>query len=123
MCSGDGLCVSTAPGSTPQQRLPLSVQGVDAESEAFGPLVLIDTAGCEMEETADQDSDSKLNEGEAKVSSAYPGLPFRLYQECCHQTCCMYHLQRHFCACCGAEYSCVWVMRPPCEFLQKQEAQ
>lgn len=49
----------------------MSVQSIDGESETFGPLVLIDTAGCEMEETADQDSNSRMNEGEAKVSPAY----------------------------------------------------
>lgn len=43
------------------------VQGLEAEDEAVGPLVLIDTAGCGMEEVADEDSDSKRNEGEAKV--------------------------------------------------------
>ena len=30
--------------------------------------MLLDTAGCGMEEAADEDSDSKWNEGEAKVS-------------------------------------------------------
>ncbi len=34
----------------------------------MGPLVLIDTAGCGMEEAVDEDSDSKRNEGEVKVS-------------------------------------------------------
>ena len=29
--------------------------------------MLIDTAGCGMEEAADEDSDSKRNEGEAQV--------------------------------------------------------
>ena len=32
--------------------------------------MLIDTAGCGMEEAADEDSDSKRNEGEAKVCTA-----------------------------------------------------
>ena len=32
--------------------------------------MLIDTAGCGMEEAADEDSDSKRNEGEAKVNTA-----------------------------------------------------
>ena len=43
--------------------------------EELGPLVLIDTAGCGMEEAADEDSDSKRNEGEAKVHTAW--LPKR----------------------------------------------
>ncbi|CAL5218349.1 g9 [Coccomyxa viridis] len=47
------------------------VQGVDGENEALGPLVLLDTAGCGMEEAADEDSDSKWNEGEAKVALAH----------------------------------------------------
>ena len=42
---------------------------MDAEAEELGPLVLIDTAGCGMEEAADEDSDSKRNEGEAQVTS------------------------------------------------------
>ena len=33
--------------------------------------MLIDTAGCGMEEAADEDSDSKRNEGEAKVIIAW----------------------------------------------------
>ena len=32
--------------------------------------MLIDTAGCGMEEAADKDSDSKRNEGEAKACTA-----------------------------------------------------
>ncbi len=41
------------------------LQGFNAGStteEALGPLVLIDTAGCGMEEAADEDSGSKRNE-------------------------------------------------------------
>ncbi len=34
-------------------------------------LTLIDTAGCGMEEAADEDSDSKRNEGEARVTIAH----------------------------------------------------
>ena len=30
-------------------------------------LLLIDTAGCDMEEQAEEDGDSKRNDGEAKV--------------------------------------------------------
>ena len=52
----------------PQQGLSVWMQGVGGENEALGPLVLLDTAGCGMEEAADEDSDSKRNEGEAKVS-------------------------------------------------------
>ena len=37
--------------------------------------MLIDTAGCGMEEAADEDSDSKRNEGEAKVGSAWLRKP------------------------------------------------
>jgi hypothetical protein len=64
-----------------------SLQGVDAEAEELGPLVLIDTAGCGMEEAADEDSDSKRNEGEAQVTplgtEGHPhclGVAWR----CCH---------------------------------------
>lgn len=39
--------------------------------EALRPLVLIDTAGCGMEERADEDSDSKRNEGEAAAGLAH----------------------------------------------------
>ena len=46
-------------------------QGIAAAGEELGPLVLIDTAGCGMEEVADEDSDSKRNEGEAKVCTAW----------------------------------------------------
>lgn len=32
-------------------------------------LLLVDTAGCDMEEQAEEDGDSKRNEGEAKVNA------------------------------------------------------
>ena len=62
----------------PQHGGVMWVQGVDGGGEALDPLVLIDTAGCGMEEAADEDSDSRKNEGEAKVTSAHPAL---LYQK------------------------------------------
>ena len=58
---------SIATGSGFEHGPEMGLQGVDAGSEALGPLLLIDTAGCDLDETADEDSDSKRNEGEAKV--------------------------------------------------------
>lgn len=51
--------------------MPL-LQGVkqaELEMAEFGPLLLIDTAGCDMEEEADDGvDDSKRNQGEARVA-------------------------------------------------------
>ena len=47
------------------------VQGVMLAEDDIGVLTLIDTAGCGMEEAADEDSDSKRNEGEAEVTLAH----------------------------------------------------
>lgn len=53
---------------------PVHVQGVDAAAAAdseYGPLLLLDTAGCDMEEASDEVSDSKRNQGEAQVALAH----------------------------------------------------
>lgn len=43
-----------------------------ADGEEFGPLLLIDTAGCDMEEgVTEGPEDSKANEGEARVALAH----------------------------------------------------
>ena len=49
-------------------------QGVDTARAAgaeWGPVLLLDTAGCGMEEAADEGSDSRRNEGEARVALAH----------------------------------------------------
>lgn len=43
----------------------------DGGSEALGTLLLVDTAGCGMDEAAEPDSDSKRNEGEAAATLAH----------------------------------------------------
>jgi len=43
------------------------VQGFSASIDDVPVLLLIDTAGCDMEEQAEEDGDSKRNDGEAKV--------------------------------------------------------
>ena len=35
--------------------------------ESLGPLLLLDTAGCDMDEQAEEGSGSKYNDGEAQV--------------------------------------------------------
>lgn len=50
------------------------VQGVDttvAAAPEYGPVVLIDTAGCDMEEAGQEGGDSRLNEGEAEAALAH----------------------------------------------------
>ena len=44
-----------------------------ASAEEYGPLLLLDTAGCDMEEGTQEGSDSRLNEGEAAVALAHAG--------------------------------------------------
>ena len=49
-----------------------TVQGVqidEAQEEGLGPLLLLDTAGCDMDEQAEDGSGSKYNDGEAEVPS------------------------------------------------------
>ena len=46
------------------------LQGFSASAEDVPVLLMVDTAGCDMEEQAEEDGDSKRNEGEAKVSAA-----------------------------------------------------
>ena len=58
------------------------LQGIDAEHEELGPLVLIDTAGCGMEEAVDEDSDSRRNEGEAKVSPVFCAPQLKAIMRC-----------------------------------------
>lgn len=48
-----------------------AAQGVSVGEADSSVLTLIDTAGCGMEEAADEDSDSKRNEGEAQVTLAH----------------------------------------------------
>ncbi len=43
------------------------MQGFSASIDDVPVLFLIDTAGCDMEEQAEEDGDSKRNDGEAKV--------------------------------------------------------
>ena len=43
------------------------LQGFSASPDDVPVLLMIDTAGCDMEEQAEEDGDSKRNEGEAKV--------------------------------------------------------
>ena len=44
-------------------------QELNVDEDVAGPLLLIDTAGCDMVEAIDDDfDDSKLNEGEARVA-------------------------------------------------------
>lgn len=54
------------------------MQGVhrgEGQEEALGPLLLLDTAGCDMDEQAEDGSGSKFNDGEAQVhTSALRGL-------------------------------------------------
>ncbi|KAK9813817.1 hypothetical protein WJX73_000065 [Symbiochloris irregularis] len=48
--------------------------GVDpaaAASPDYGPVALIDTAGCDMEEAGQEGGDSRLNEGEAQAALAH----------------------------------------------------
>lgn len=52
-----------------QQRCDVDVQGFSASADDVPVLLLIDTAGCDMEEQAEEDGDSKRNEGEAKVNT------------------------------------------------------
>ncbi len=49
------------------QTAPYAVQGFNASIDDVPVLLLIDTAGCDMEEQAEEDGDSKRNDGEAKV--------------------------------------------------------
>lgn len=41
-------------------------------------LLMVDTAGCAMDEQAEEDGDSKRNEGEAKVQILLNSLALRL---------------------------------------------
>ena len=45
------------------------LQGFTASASDVPVLLLIDTAGCGCDEQTEEDSDSKRNDGEAKVSS------------------------------------------------------
>ena len=49
------------------------VQGVqcsEGQEEGLGPLLLLDTAGCDLDEQAEDGSGSKFNDGEAEVRSS-----------------------------------------------------
>lgn len=45
--------------------------GFSASADDVPVLLMVDTAGCDMEEQAEEDGDSKRNEGEAKVVMAH----------------------------------------------------
>ncbi len=71
------------------------MQGFSASIDDVPVLLLIDTAGCDMEEQAEEDGDSKRNDGEAKVGfmSAITNnmsgsmTPAQIFQACmCHVT-------------------------------------
>lgn len=50
------------------------VQGVDqaaASAPEYGPLLLLDTAGCDMEEETEEGSESTRNRGEAETALAH----------------------------------------------------
>lgn len=49
--------------------------GAGAEAAELPVLLLIDTAGCDMEEQAESEGDSKVRAGRAPVGWAPPGLP------------------------------------------------
>ena len=54
----------------PSAALSGNAQGVslnDSNRESMGPLLLLDTAGCDMDEQAEEGSGSKFNDGEAEV--------------------------------------------------------
>ena len=44
------------------------MQGVAPAAAEFGPLLLVDTAGCDMEEAREEDGTSTANPGEAEVN-------------------------------------------------------
>ena len=50
-------------------------QGAGPAAAEFGPLLLVDTAGCDMEEVREEDGDSIANPGEAEVSANYSASP------------------------------------------------
>lgn len=60
------LCIRLAAQS---HKTAESVQGFSASAEDVPVLLMVDTAGCDYEEQAEEDGDSKRNEGEAKVRS------------------------------------------------------
>ena len=43
------------------------MQGVAPSAADLGPLLLVDTAGCDMEEAREEDGTSVANPGEAEV--------------------------------------------------------
>lgn len=49
------------------------LQGFSASADEVPVLLMMDTAGCDMEEQAEEDGDSKRNDGEAKVSATCNG--------------------------------------------------
>eukprot|EP00850_Spirogloea_muscicola_P015825 SM000124S25957 [mRNA] locus=s124:391499:396363:+ [translate_table: standard] len=49
----------------------LNLDGVSRTATSEATLVLVDTAGCEMEEAREEEGDSMLNDGEAHVAIAY----------------------------------------------------
>lgn len=63
-CKHAEVCAGAAAQS---HKTPASVQGFSASAEDVPVLLMVDTAGCNMEEQAEEDGDSKRNEGEAKV--------------------------------------------------------
>lgn len=54
-----------------KSRLLSALPDVKNTDETSAPVVLIDTAGCDMWESVAEDGDTKLNEGEAKVVVAH----------------------------------------------------
>ena len=56
-----------------------ALQGFSASAEDVPVLLMVDTAGCDMEEQAEEDGDSKRNKGEAKVSGTCNGCHSRVY--------------------------------------------
>ena len=52
------------------------MQGVAPAAAEFGPLLLVDTAGCDLEEVREEDGTSTANPGEAEVCLSFEN--FRL---------------------------------------------
>ena len=72
--------------ATQSYKMMKGLQGFSASAEDVPVLLMVDTAGCDMEEQAEDDGDSKRNEGEAKVSGTCNGLYHRVYD----------HMPEHF---------------------------
>ncbi len=50
------------------------MQGVAPAAAEFGPLLLVDTAGCDMEEVREEDGTSTANPGEAEVCPRFGSI-------------------------------------------------